>query len=128
VERIGHAVPFIKAYLTDSRPAALDGECVVIAFDPEFSEDIQRVDVPRNRQTIGKIVGRALGFDMLAVQFRVAAPGEWDQLSQAPDDPGSAEEEAGPLPAKRTAQHWYGDEHVQKVIDLFQGEIEDVRE
>lgn len=127
--RIGHAVPFIKPYLNDACPAEIDAERVVIVFDSEFAEDIERIGDPRNRQRIGKLIGNALGVGMLNVVLRAAEPGEWKNLAgkipvARSDEEAKAETKSG----RRTAQDWYNDETARMVLDLFEGEIDDVRE
>ncbi len=129
--RIGHAVPFIKPYLNDACPAEIDAERVVIVFDSEFAGDIERIGDLRNRQRIGRLIGNALGVGMLNVVLRAAEPGEWKNLAgkiPVARSEEEKEEDAEPKSGRRAAQDWYNDETARMVLDLFEGEIDDVRE
>jgi len=132
VERVGLASPLARNYLRDAKPLRVEGDLVVIAFDPEFSENRSKIDFPRNRVAVEKALETVLR-RKVRVEFQVL-----DAKSTLPGDTkfeSAAEEsvEASPPPDSRpavgkTKAEWFQNPVVRKTLEMFNGDIVDIRE
>jgi DNA polymerase III subunit gamma/tau len=126
IDRIARSAPLLKSALLDARPAAVDGNRVTIAFDPEFAGDLENVDIPRNRLAIQTVLGKALGRDLRA-EFLLAPTG-MAGAAEAPAAAGPPDPPPAEGPTQSGRQDWYQDPSVRKVLNAFNGEIIEVRE
>lgn len=134
VERVGKAAPLARSCLLDAKPLDATGGAIVIGFDPEFAEEKDRIDYPRNRNAVRKVLGEVLGCEVASVEFRVldaksTLPGdvkvqdfEKRSASQEPPEPVKVKK------AQKTKQEWIHNPAVQKTLEAFNGDIVDIRE
>jgi DNA polymerase III gamma/tau subunit len=127
VEKVGSLAVGLKGLLVDAVPAAVSGDTVTIAFDPEFESEIGQFDVHRNRHAMEIAVASVLGRKLkLAFVAREKAAGVAPAESEEPPAPS-----AGKEPEKRgrakSIGDWAGDPAVRKVMDMFDGTIAEVR-
>jgi hypothetical protein len=150
LDYVGRAASLARNALLDARPQKVSPAEVVIGFDPEFADNREKVDSPRVRKALGKKLGQLLGRDV-AVSFGVleedaeAAPLPTDHVPAAeratppehPPEPTPPVEaapegkEPGDEPAGRpTASRadWHHDPAVQKTLEMFHGDIVDIRD
>jgi DNA polymerase-3 subunit gamma/tau len=137
VERVGHAAPLAKNYLRDAKPIEVSGGSVLIGFDPEFAENKERVDFPRNRKALQKVLGEILHCEISSVDFRVldskdTLPGdvkvadiEEEHPRKIGREPAKVEKEAK---ARKTKEEWINNPTVRKTLETFNGDIVDIRE
>lgn len=150
-ERVGAYASLVKGYLLDARPVSVSEDLVTIGFDPEFGENVGKIDTARNRNAIQKMLSA-----MLNREVRVALVVLDVRAAQKPlpaDHAPTAEEAPHPAPtgrqgeekvaAKHTARHdakqsaesgprtlqqWLHEPAVSRVINAFNGDIEDIRD
>ena len=128
IDRIGHALPLAKNYLRDARPVAEQGDTMVIGFDPEFAEHLQRVNTPRNLQVMQKTLSNFLNRN-IHVTFKILddAPilDEPKRLATKKQDqePKIQENREG----VRTRDEWVKQPLVRKTLEMFHGDIIDIR-
>ena len=132
VDRIGHTAVLAKGYLLDAKPVSITGNTVTIGFDPEFATNKDKIDFPRNRNAIKQVLGEVLKRDV-NVEFTVL-----DSRSTLPGDiklkqthPGTEAAPASQTKAALTAKtrlEWIKDPTVRKTLEMFNGDIIDVRE
>jgi len=146
---VGRANPFIRSYLTEAHPVSLADEVLTIGFDPEFADHLALIDVGRNRTLIETKL-HELGIAQAKVKFvqaerplgwtpgaEVAAPAPSEerparrQSAARPSNPAPPVPDAGsPLPPKALTmnlQDFKNDPLIQKALEIFRGQIIDVR-
>ena len=148
VEKVGKAVALAKGCLLDARPVAVVGDRVTIGFDPEFSARMEQAALPRTRVALQKnlddVLRRSItvDFKLLAepaasaekesASSRGASSVERGAVSDPPPRAGkpwspTAPPKAG-KPSLQQKQKWFKDPAVQKTMDMFNGDIQEVRE
>ena len=124
-EKVGKIAVATRSVLPDVRPARVEKDRVVLAFDPEFADESERFNDVRMRRALEHVLGVILKRDV-SVDIIVAA------VEQAPVD--AKGESAAPVHAAakgkngRTRQDLLNDPAVQKALDVFGGTVVDVRE
>ncbi len=134
VERVGHAAMLAKNYLLDAKPVKVQGSTVTIGFDPEFADNKDRIDVPRNRtaiqKTLGEVLRRDVKVDFCVLDAKSTVPGDIkvdsDAVQPGSTQPGDAEPKH--KAAAKTRQEWIKNPAVRKTLEMFDGDIVDVRE
>ncbi len=128
-EKVGRLAAMMKGYLLDAKPLKMTGNHLTIGFDPEFAGDKEQAKHPRNLKAVQKVLAEVLGREV-TVEFTVmdnksTLPGDikLDDAHQSPLKKNSGQ----PAPAK-TKQEWLKNPAVRKTLELFNGEIVDVRE
>jgi len=114
----------------DARPAAVEGDRVVIGIDPEFASNREGLLVPRAMKALQQAMKSVLGRDV-SVDVRVLE--SFERIPPPPagepaDDGPAAEPEREKPAAPRTAADWAGDPVVRRAIEEFNGSIIDIRE
>jgi len=136
VEQVGRVAVLARKSLVDARPESVEGNSVVIGFDPEFEQEIDAFQISRNRKAVERALSRILGRDV-AVEFRVSgvsAPAAADTTAArgtrepAPEAPTEKAAERKPAEPKAGSKQWIEDPAVRKTLDVFNGKILDVRE
>ncbi|MBN1270172.1 MAG: DNA polymerase III subunit gamma/tau [Kiritimatiellae bacterium] len=133
VDRVGRAAPLAKGYLMDAKPVEVTRDLVKIGFDPEFSGDKEKIDFPHNRKVLQKVFSEVLRRDV-SVEFSVLSTKD-----TLPGDIKLKETKAGiapeghPLQGTRkmsikAKQDWMQNPVVQKTLEMFNGDIVDIRE
>jgi DNA polymerase-3 subunit gamma/tau len=154
VESVGRASPFAKTYLVEAHPVAFVKNVFTIGFDPEFSDHLGLVDTARNHALLQTKFGE-LGHPGVQVKFiKAEAPPGWRTAAPAAraaaappvakpvrsapgaPPPGPA---ASPVPASKPAakpktapvpfnkDDFKNDPLIQKALEVFRGEIVEVR-
>ncbi len=156
VEAIGRASAFTKTYLIEAHPVSLVKNVLTIGFDPEFADHISLVDNSRNHTLIQTKL-HELGYGHCQVKFvqaerpaswarpvETAAPAPTPAPTAAPAAPKAAEPaskgekppaSAAAAPAAKQAPEsvpfnkddFKNDPLIQKALEVFKGQIIDVR-
>lgn len=115
--------------LRDARPVEVDGSTLVVGFDPEFADEMRRMEGQRQRKALEIVLARSVG-RKLSVKFREAFEDEAAPRRPAsPDDGADAQAQEGAATGKgQGGRNWLQDPAVQKTLDTFRGSIVDVRE
>jgi hypothetical protein len=133
VERIGKMAPLAKNYLLDSKPVEVEATSVTVGFDPEFADNVEKINFPRNLKAIQKVIGNFLDrevtvrFDVLDASTVLPSDTVYEETETADPDSGEPSETPGDG-ATRTRQEWLKDPVVRKTLDMFNGDIADIRE
>ena len=138
VARAGRIAVAVKGALKDSCPVSVTADVVRVALDPEFASEMALFEQPRNRNAVERALSVVLDRAVTAT-FEVwkaqpvaagvapdepAAAGTPEAESPSPCTPGEPPGPGGIL----AAQAWKKRPEVQKVLDVFNGTIVDVRE
>ena len=124
VDHVGKADPLSRRYFLDTAPLRTDADHLVVGYDPEFEEERERFDDSRARLALARAVERFLG-RLPAILFEPLKPDDRRPLpaDHLVGDAGNAD--AGELTG---LSKWYANPVVKTVVEVFNGEIEDVRE
>lgn len=122
-ERVAKISPLTKGVLTDGRPVAVDDACVRIGFDPEFADEMKRIDVSRVRNTIQHVVGEVIGRSA-AVEFVVQDLGTDDRAAGK----GKAEARPSASASRKSRQDLLREPAVKKVLEVLGGDVTDIRD
>jgi DNA polymerase III subunit gamma/tau len=133
VERVGHAAVLAKSYLIDAKPVKIVGNQVLIGFDPEFAANKEKIDFARNRKaiqkTIGEILKREITVDFCLLDATSTLPGDIKTDISENASKTRAEERSGGVTASlKTKQEWMKNPTVRKTLEMFNGDVVDVRE
>lgn len=110
-------------YLKEAEPLRVEGDHVILGFDPEFGEHLKRVDTSRTRLALEKAIGRELQRP-IGVKFVLEDRPQAEAAPQvAPPAP------AAPAPKKSAAKRNLAEDPVVKqTLEAFGGEVYDIRE
>jgi DNA polymerase-3 subunit gamma/tau len=135
VDRVGHMAPMARGYLMDAKPVRVEAGVVTIGFDPEFAANKSKIDYPRNRKaiehTIGSLLGQEIKVEFLVLDARSTLPGDIkvDASSPAPASaPPPPPRASRSIVTAEVKQEWIKNPVVQKALELFNGDIVDIRE
>lgn len=129
VERVGRAAVGTTGALVDAQPIEVDARRVVLAFDPEFEEELQNVQNPRALKAmqvvLKDVLRRAVGveFKLQALTHDRRKPEAAGPLAQK-----AGREESGKRNAPRTPHEWGQEPLVEQALDMFGGTIGDIRQ
>jgi hypothetical protein len=124
INQVCKADPLSRRYFIDTAPLQIDGSDLVVGYDPEFKEDLERFDDARAKLALARAVEHYLGhlpsisFNPLKPDDRRPLPSDHLVENASDDDPGQMTGLA----------KWYANPVVKTVVEAFNGEIEDVRE
>jgi DNA polymerase-3 subunit gamma/tau len=137
VEAVGRASPFVRTYFTEAHPVSLAKNVLTIGFDEEFAAHIPLVDNSKNHTLIQTKLAE-LGHPHVQVKF-IKAEAPPNRKSAPAATPASAPAPA-PVPAKTAAaepaktepvsfdkDNFKNDPLIQKALEVFKGQIVDVR-
>ncbi|MBU1910017.1 MAG: hypothetical protein KJ726_08220, partial [Verrucomicrobia bacterium] len=120
--------------LLDAKPVDVEGARVVVSFDPEFAGNKEKIEYSRNLKVINKVMSEILNREV-AVEFRVldakaTVPGDIKAKNMTSPETAPASESATEKPKgrSRSTQDWVKNPTVKKALELFNGDIVDVRE
>ena len=137
LESVGRASPFTKTYLVEARPLSLAKNTFTIGFDPEFADQFDLVNNTRT-QTLLQTKLTELGHANTQVKFikaestvpRAAAPPA-EVKAEAPVRPKPAPTASAPgnkpMPAPLDAGEFKKDPLILKALEIFKGQIVEVR-
>jgi hypothetical protein len=126
VEHLGKVVPMAKTYLIGTRPLGLQGNVLVVGFDPEFADHKDLADRPRNIEVLLAKLKEKLRTDV-TLKFQVAetaapSPRTTATAPAKPAVPGKTVE-----PAKKDLDDFKNDPLIKKALEIFKGTIVEVR-
>ena len=124
---IAETAQLAAPYLKEAEPLRVEGDHVILGFDPEFSGHLKQVDTSRTRLAIEKALGHELK-RTVGVKFAIE---ERPQAEAEPQPPPLVEPKAKEAPAKAPAakkRNLADDPIVKKTAELFGGDVFDVRE
>jgi DNA polymerase-3 subunit gamma/tau len=142
VEAVGRVSPFTRSYLVDAQPVSFEKGLLTIGFDPEFADHLGLVDNARNHTLLQTKLAE-LGHANAQIKFiKVEAPASSAPqparvASRAPATPKKSEG-ASPAPSAPAAKEkpasvpfnkndFKNDPLIQKALDIFRGQIVEVR-
>jgi DNA polymerase-3 subunit gamma/tau len=145
IDAVGRVSPFTRSYLLEAHPVSFTGTVLTIGFDPEFEDHIALVDNARNHTLLQTKLGE-LGHHGTQLKFikaeapagRVAATPVAEPAPAASKQTGtpvqaSTPKPAAPAPAAKPVSvafnkdDFKNDPLIQKALEVFKGEIVDVR-
>jgi len=141
LEATGRASAFTRSYLVDAHPISLVKNVLTIGFDPEFRDQLELVNNQKT-QSLLQTKLQELGHPNVQIRFIVAeAPNRAaaSAVVTPPPPPGPAVEQvrpapmpappkpAKPSPSKVEAQDFKNDPLILKALEIFKGQIVEVR-
>jgi DNA polymerase-3 subunit gamma/tau len=140
IDAVGRASPFVRTYFTEAHPVSLTRNVLTIGFDPEFAAHIPLVDNSRNHTLIQTKLAE-LGHPQVQVKFiQAEAPPQWKNNPLPPPPPvvpaptpegkpapARAPEPARSEPVASSKVEFKNDPLIQKALEVFKGQIVEVR-
>jgi DNA polymerase-3 subunit gamma/tau len=142
VEAAGRASPFVRTYLLEAHPVSFEKSVFTIGFDPEFEDHLSLVDHAKNHTLLQTKLAE-LGHPNSQIKFVKAEAPEGRVapiLQPAPSTPPAAAKpnprpvtSAAPPAKEKTASvpfnkdDFKNDPLIQKALEIFKGQIVDVR-
>ena len=146
VEAVSRASPFVRAYFVEAHPVSFVKNVLTIGFDPEFADHLPLVDNSKNHALVQTKLAE-LGHPHAQVRFikaeapareraAVAMPASAPPPRPAPASasapsrlsaPASAKAGPGPAPAPLNKEDFKNDPLIRKALEVFKGQIVDVR-
>ncbi len=124
VAHISKADPLSRRYFLDTVPLRTDATHLVVGFDPEFSNELERFDNPRIKLALAREVEKRVG-RLLGMVFEPLKPDQRPSLSANPVLPTASNNPA----ASHTGEaKWYANPVVKTVVEAFNGQISEIRE
>jgi hypothetical protein len=143
VEAVGRVSPFTRSYLVDANPVSFDKNLLTIGFDPEFADHLGLVDNARNHTLLQTKLAE-LGHPNAQIKFvKVEAPaGGTPPPASIPSPapvttkkdeggspailaPATKEKKSAPVPFNKN--DFKNDPLIQKALEIFKGQIVEVR-
>ena len=127
LERVAETAQLAAPYLKEAEPLRIEGDHVVLGFDPEFEEHLPRVQTPRAMQAIEQAVRQELRRPV-GIRFVV------EDRPQVPVGNGGAAPAAAvvpePPPKKKNPakKKLAEDPAVKKTMAEFDAEVIEIRE
>ncbi len=141
VEAVGRVSNFTRAYLNEAHPVSFEKKVLLIGFDPEYKEHLGLVDNSKNHALLQTKLSE-LGYHESMVKFVVAeepedrvraVPAPTPAPSAAPAQSGSNSTPAAEPAKKQRApemmnkDEFKNDPLIKKALEIFKGQIVDVR-
>jgi len=143
VEAAGRASPFVRTYLLEAHPVSFEKNVFTIGFDPEFEDHLSLVDHSKNHTLLQTKLAE-LGHPNSQIKFiKAEAPIDRKVVNAEPVSPAlvAGAPKAGPRPVASAAQSarektasvpfnkddFKNDPLIQKALEIFKGQIVDVR-
>jgi hypothetical protein len=145
VNAVGRVSAFTRTYFVEAHPVSFAKNIFTIGYDPEFSDHLALVDNSKNHTLLQTKLSE-LGFPNAQIRFVISEePAERRQarMSQpAPAEPAPAEPSstltlptaaaaqnapAKPQPVPFNKEDFKNDPLIQKALELFKGQIVEVR-
>ena len=140
LEAVGRASTFTRSYLSDAHPLSFEKNVLTIGFDPEFADQMELVN---NAKTHALLQGKLQELGHANAQTRfikadrplpranapqivpppAAAPSPKPEPAESVAPASKKERPAGPL----NLEDFKNDPLIQKALELFKGQIVDVR-
>ncbi len=139
VDAVGRVSPFTRSYLLEAHPVSFDKGVFTIGFDPEFADHIALVDNARNHTLLQTKLSE-IGYANSQLKFiKAEAPvGRVKPLAEimpsAPSPVSSVTQKPAAQPNKEktssvpfSKEDFKNDPLIQKALEIFKGQIVDVR-
>ena len=125
---IAETAQLAAPYLKEAEPLRVDGDHVILGFDPEFSGHLKQVDTSRTRLAIEKALGHELK-RTVGVKFAVEERPQAEAEPQPPPPRAAPPAPEPPVQAPAAKKRNLADDPiVKKTAELFGGDVFDVRE
>jgi len=134
VEAVSRVSPFIRTYLLEAGPVSFEKNTLVIGFDPEFADHLALIDNPRNHTLIQTKLAE-IGHPSAQIKF-IKAELSADRVRSIPPAPVPASADTPPAaPAREKSvtpvafnkNDFKNDPLIQKALEIFKGQIVEVR-
>ncbi len=144
LDAVGRASTFTRSYLNDAHPLSFEKNVLTIGFDPEFADQMELVNNPKTHALLqGKL--QELGHANAQTRFIKADQPLPRAKPQAPVTPIASSPASAPVPKPGPAESvapaakkerpagplnledFKNDPLIQKALELFKGQIVDVR-
>jgi DNA polymerase III subunit gamma/tau len=139
LEAVGRVSPFVRSYLLQARPLAMNQTLFTIGYDTEFADQLGLVDNPKNRTLIQTKL-HELGLGTLQVKFTTfesAAMAPAAPRPAAADAPATPPKPAKSKPAKDPAESkpekpaptgvsrddFKNDPLIKQALEIFKGQL-----
>ena len=142
LEAVGRASSFTRSYLLQAHPVSLEKQVFTIGFDPEFADQLELVDNGKTHSLLQTKL-HELGHGNIQVKFiqaeapaaRLAAQPEPTPATTPSNVPAKSADAAvaakpkveKPAPEKISAEEFKKDPLIQKALEIFKGQIVEVR-
>jgi len=140
LEAVGRVSPFARSYLVEAHPVSFDKNIFTIGFDPEFADQLDLVNNPRNLtliQTKLQEQGYA-GVQVKLIKAEAAILGEKTEAAASVPPPTAAlaAKSVAAIPeakglktavAPLTVEEFKNDPLIQKALEIFKGQIVEIR-
>jgi len=140
LESVGRASPFTRTYLVEAHPISLTKGLLTIGFDPAFAEHIDLVNNPKTHSILQTKLAE-LGHTGAQVKFvKAERPENWSGAAPAPAPAAGAPAPTaapftGPARSPETAREpavarldeFKNDPLIQRALEIFRGQIVEVR-
>ena len=132
IEAVGRASQFTRSYLLEAHPVSLSKNVFTIGFDPEFEDHIGLVDHMRNH-TLLQTKLQELGHPNVQIKFIKADAPEGHVARVTAVAKAAAAATADAKPGRNKASKAFSqddfknDPLIQKALEIFKGQIVDVR-
>jgi len=120
LESVGTAFPILKSSLMEGRPLSLSADTLLIGFDPEFELQKESVDTSKSHELIQAKL-REITHKAIAIKVAYAD----DPSIPRGDEPPPAHQP--PAPAERERRQLEEDPLIRKALDIFKGQIVEIR-
>jgi hypothetical protein len=125
VEAVSRASPFVRAYFVEAHPVSFVKNVLTIGFDPEFADHLPLVDNSKNHALVQTKLAE-LGHPHAQVKFiKAEAPAKEAAAPSPPPPPAPAK--AAPGPVSFNKEDFKNDPLIRKALEVFKGQIVDVR-
>ena len=146
VDAVGRASPFARSYLLEAHPVSFENHLLTVGFDPEFADHLELVDSAKNRTLVQTKLSE-FGFPDAQVKFVKASadrvrPGQPAPVVPQPtpttpdrpavsraskEKPLPSQDKPKPGPVPFTKDDFKNDPLIQKALEVFKGQIVEVR-
>jgi DNA polymerase-3 subunit gamma/tau len=133
VEAVSRVSPFIRTYLLEAAPVSFEKNTLVISFDPEFADHLALIDNSRNHTLLQTKLAE-IGHPNAQIKFikaefptncvRVVSPAP---AATSVDAPPAAPTKEKSAPAAFNKNDFKNDPLIQKALEIFKGQIVEVR-
>ena len=132
----GEVQPFAAGYINEAHPVSLEGNLLTIGFAPEYVDQMELADNPKFHETLRQSMEKLGHRDIEAKFVQAERPAGWSgspapveieapagQEIAAPYEPPKSKPQEGPL----DMEEFKKDPLIQKALEVFKGQIVDVR-
>jgi hypothetical protein len=128
IDTMARKAVLARGVLADARPVAVERDCVVVGFDREFPEEMERFERGRDRKALELTMGNVLGRKVKASFTLVEGGLDREDVAESASEAEAEEAPSAPTDRPRTTRDWAKESSVKKTLDAFEGSIVEVRE